>query len=107
MTLVFQPLNQRIIKNIKHFYRRLLSENILTKNFTALKINLVAVQASRMCKQTWDLISRETIKNCLKKNKNKTDFVIKKAHSDSADETMIEDVSLVDGWEDVMTDRSS
>lgn len=67
MTSVVQPMDQGIIKNLKHFYRNLLVENILSGDGNALKIKLDILQASRMCKKAWDKVKPETIKNGFKK----------------------------------------
>lgn len=97
MTSVIQPMDQGIIKNLKHFYRRLLVENILTGDYDALKIKLDILQASRMCKQAWDQVTPETVKNCFKK----AGFV-KKEDDEGSIETAAETIPSVDGWDDVI-----
>lgn len=99
MTSVIQPMDQGIIKNFKHFYRRLLVENILTEDCDALKIKLDILQASRMCKKAWDQVTPETIKNCFKK----AGFIKKEDDTENAIDIVAEAVPSVDGWEDVIT----
>lgn len=99
MTSVVQPMDQGIIKNLKHFYRTLLVENILSGDGNALKIKLDILQASRMSKQAWDRVKPETIKNCFKK----AGFV--KTEDESVEATEAEAIpTAVDGWEDVAAD---
>lgn len=98
MTSVVQPMDQGIIKNLKHFYRSLLVENILSGDGNALKIKLDILQASRMCKQAWDKVKQETIKNGFKK----AGFV--KTDEESVEVTEAETIPPVDGWEDVVSD---
>ncbi|XP_063230823.1 tigger transposable element-derived protein 4-like [Bacillus rossius redtenbacheri] len=99
MTSVVQPMDQGIIKNLKHFYRTLLVENILAGDGNALKIKLDILQASRMCKQAWDRVKPETIKNCFKK----AGFV--KTEDETVEATEAEAIpAAVDGWENVGAD---
>ncbi|XP_046400914.1 tigger transposable element-derived protein 4-like [Ischnura elegans] len=95
MTSVVQPMDQGIIKNLKHFYRGLLVENILSGEGNSLKIKLDILEASRMCKQAWDKVKPETIKNCFKK----AGFV--KTDEESAERTELDEILPIDGWEDV------
>lgn len=100
MTSVVQPMDQGIIKNLKHFYRGLLVENILSGEGNALKIKLDILEASRMCKQAWDKVKPETIKNCFKK----AGFV--KTDEESAEETVTDETLPIDGWEDVAPNQT-
>ncbi|GBN88284.1 hypothetical protein AVEN_257935-1 [Araneus ventricosus] len=65
MTSVIQPMDQGIIKSLKHFYRRLLVESIPISDFSNKKLNIL--HASRMCKQAWDKVSERTIMKCFHK----------------------------------------
>ncbi|UYV83116.1 K02A2.6-like [Cordylochernes scorpioides] len=97
MTSVIQPMDKGVIKNLKHFYRRFLVENILTGDSEALKIKLDVLQASRLCKKAWDQVTSETIKHCFKK----AGFVKKEEDEENADDIIAE--TIVDGWEDVIS----
>lgn len=99
MTSVVQPMDQGIIKNLKHFYRRLLVQDILTTDDNALKIKLDVLQASRMCKKAWDQVQPETIKNCFRK----AGFVKIENDEEISIETEEETVPPVDGWDDIIT----
>lgn len=101
MTSVIQPMDQGIIKNLKHYYRRSLVENILTEDCDALKIKLDILQASRMCKKAWDSVTPETIKHCFKK----AGFV--KIGDDSINANTITETEAlvsVNDWNDVNSD---
>ncbi|UYV84636.1 hypothetical protein LAZ67_X002928 [Cordylochernes scorpioides] len=99
MTSVIQPMDKGVIKNLKHFYRRFLVENILTGDSEALKIKLDVLQASRLCKKAWDQVTSETIKHCFKK----AGFVKKEEDEENADDIIAETMPSVDGWEDVIS----
>ncbi|UYV77921.1 Transposase [Cordylochernes scorpioides] len=99
MTSVIQPMDKGVIKNLKHFYRRFLVENILTGDSEALKIKLGVLQASRLCKKAWDQLTSETIKHCFKK----AGFVKKEEDEENADDIIAETMPSVDGWEDVIS----
>lgn len=99
MTSVIQPMDQGIIKNLKHFYRRLLVQNILIGDDNALKIKLDLLQASRMCKQAWDQVTPETIQNCFKK----AGFIKNESEKESFIETAAETVPSIEDWNDVIT----
>ncbi|UYV78487.1 K02A2.6-like [Cordylochernes scorpioides] len=99
MTSVIQPMDKGVIKNLKHFYRRFLVENILTGDSEALKIKLDVLQASRLCKKAWDQVTSETIKHCFKK----AGFVKKEEDEENADDIIAEMMPSVDGWEDVIS----
>ncbi|UYV84866.1 hypothetical protein LAZ67_X003775 [Cordylochernes scorpioides] len=94
-----QPMDKGVIKNLKHFYRRFLVENILTGDSEALKIKLDVLQASRLCKKAWDQVTSETIKHCFKK----AGFVKKEEDEENADVIIAETMPSVDGWEDVIS----
>ncbi|UYV71020.1 hypothetical protein LAZ67_8001447 [Cordylochernes scorpioides] len=96
---VFNPMDKGVIKNLKHFYRRFLVENILTGYSEALKIKLDVLQASRLCKKAWDQVTSETIKHCFKK----AGFVKKEEDEENADDIIAETMPSVDGWEDVIS----
>ncbi|UYV67408.1 hypothetical protein LAZ67_5000482 [Cordylochernes scorpioides] len=99
MTSVIQPMDKGVIKNLKHFYRRFLVENILTGDSEALKIKIGVLQASRLCKKAWDQLTSETIKHCFKK----AGFVKKEEDEENADDIIAETMPSVDGWEDVIS----
>ncbi|UYV75425.1 hypothetical protein LAZ67_13000218 [Cordylochernes scorpioides] len=99
MTSVIQPMDKGVIKNLKHFYRRFLVENILTGDSEALKIKLDVLQASRLCKKALDQVMSETIKHGFKK----AGFVKKEEEEENADDIIAETMSSVDGWEDVIS----
>ncbi|UYV62923.1 hypothetical protein LAZ67_2002512 [Cordylochernes scorpioides] len=99
MTSVIQPMDKGVIKNLKHFYRRFLVENILTGDSEAFKIKLDVLQASRLCKKAWDQVTSETIKHCFKK----AGFVKKEEDEENADDIIAETMPSVDGWEDVIS----
>ncbi|UYV80385.1 hypothetical protein LAZ67_19000038 [Cordylochernes scorpioides] len=94
-----KPMDKGVIKNLKHFYRRFLVENILTGDSEALKIKLDVLQASRLCKKAWDQVTSETIKHCFKK----AGFVKKEEDEENADDIIAETMPSVDGWEDVIS----
>ncbi|UYV72296.1 hypothetical protein LAZ67_9002504 [Cordylochernes scorpioides] len=94
-----EPMDKGVIKNLKHFYRRFLVENILTGDSEALKIKLDVLQGSRLCKKAWDQVTSETIKHCFKK----AGFVKKEEDEENADDIIAETMPSVDGWEDVIS----
>ncbi|GBN02322.1 hypothetical protein AVEN_228677-1 [Araneus ventricosus] len=102
MTSVIQPMDQGIIKDLKHFYRRLLVENILIGDFDNKKFSIL--HASRMCKQAWDKVSERTIMKCL----HKAGFVKKETEGVKVVENFdeIDPELAVDNWEDVNSDPS-
>lgn len=65
MTSVVQPMDQGIIKNLKHFYRCLLVRNLLTDSFKNSQINVL--DAARMCHNAWSQVTETTIANCFRK----------------------------------------
>lgn len=69
MTSEVQPMDQGVIKNFKHFYRRLLVQNLLNGDFVDKnnKITINILQAARMCSSAWDQVTPITIANCFKK----------------------------------------
>lgn len=64
MTSVVQPMDQGVIKNLKHFYRCLVVRHLLTE-FSQSKITVL--DASRMCLSAWSKVSEKTIANCFRK----------------------------------------
>lgn len=65
MTSVVQPMDQGVIKNLKHFYRCLVVQHLLTESSQKLPITLL--DASRMCLNAWSKVSQKTIANCFRK----------------------------------------
>lgn len=65
MTSVVQPMDQGVIKNLKHFYRCLVVQHLLTESSQKLPITLL--DASRMCLNAWSKVSQKTITNCFRK----------------------------------------
>nr|XP_042910876.1 tigger transposable element-derived protein 4-like [Parasteatoda tepidariorum] len=65
MTSVVQPMDHGIIKNLKHFYRCLVVQHLLTESSQKLPITLL--DASRMCLNAWSKVSKKTIANCFRK----------------------------------------
>lgn len=98
MTSVVQPMDQGVIKNFKHFYRRLVVQNILSGMYTDKngKINIDLLQAARMCNSAWNQVSETTIANCFRK----AGFYHKEDDEqvEAAEETV---PNVVDNWEDV------
>ena len=66
MTSVVQPTEEAIIKNFKHFYRRLLVQNLLSGSFfdTCGTIKISVLEAARMCHSAWAQVTGKTIANC-------------------------------------------
>uniref|UniRef100_A0A1B6C052 DDE-1 domain-containing protein n=1 Tax=Clastoptera arizonana TaxID=38151 RepID=A0A1B6C052_9HEMI len=95
MTSVVQPMDQGVIKNLKHFYRRHLVQTLLTDSLeknTFSKIDIL--QAARMCHSAWGQVSQTTIANCFKK----AGFA--KNSDQNPSEVLEEDApSTPDGWE--------
>lgn len=86
MTSVLQPMDQGVIKNFKHFYRRLVVQKILAEenmdNDGKIKIDIL--QASRMCNSAWDQVKESTIANCFRKG----GFVHKEEVMEVSEETV-------------------
>ncbi|GBL90101.1 hypothetical protein AVEN_135457-1 [Araneus ventricosus] len=95
-------MDQGIIKNLKHFYRRQLVESILIEDFDNKKLNIH--YASRMCEEAWDKVSERTIMKCFLK----AGFVKKETEGVNVVENFDEfDPELsVDNWEDINYDLS-
>ena len=93
MTSVVQPMDQGIIKNLKHFYRCLLVQHILTESSQKLPITLL--DASRMCLNAWSKVSQKTIANCFRK----AGFIRSAVSSELFDE---ENLPPPVAWEDSM-----
>lgn len=67
MTSIVQPMDQGIIKNLKHYYRQKIVLKILSaiESNVAFKIDLLI--ASRMLKEAWTSVKSETIRICFAK----------------------------------------
>lgn len=65
MTSVVQPMDQGIIKNLKHLYRRLLVKNVLVGDFGIKNPNIL--DASRMYKQDGTKVLREPLRTVFKR----------------------------------------
>ncbi|CAD7088329.1 unnamed protein product [Hermetia illucens] len=94
MTSVIQSMDQGIIKNFKHYYRRLLVENILTGAYMDKnnKITIDILQASRICNSSaWDMVTQKTIANCFKVS-----------GEDLEDLQLIEMCNAVEDWADMV-----
>lgn len=100
MTSVVQPMDQGVIKNFKHFYRRLVVQNILSGAYLdeheKIKINIL--QAARMCNSAWDQVTQKTIANCFRKG----GFC--HIEGEEENEAAREVVPTVDNWEEVRHD---
>ena len=94
MTSVFQPIDQGIIKNFKHCYRRLLVQNLMSGSFfdTNGKIKISVLEAARMCHNAWAQVTGKTIVNCFYKACFKKEAVKDKG-------IVEEDVPVPDNWE--------
>lgn len=66
MTSVVQPMDQSTIKNLKHFYRYLVVQHLLTESFQKLHITFLNV--SRMCLNARSKVRQKTIANCFWKS---------------------------------------
>lgn len=89
MTSVLQPMDQGVIKNFKHFYRRIVVQKILAEENMDKngKVKIDILQASRMCKSAWDKVKESTIANCFRKG----GFIPKKEVVVVNEETIRED----------------
>ena len=69
MTSVVQSIDQGIIKDFKHFHRRLLVQNLLSGSFfdTNGKIKIILLEAAHMCHSAWAQFTGKTIANCFYK----------------------------------------
>lgn len=87
MTSVIQPMDQGVIKNLKHFYRRLLVQNIMSGSFTDKngknKINVL--DAMRMSHSAWAQVTATTVANCF----CKAGFVRDLDHNKEAEEDRV------------------
>lgn len=63
MTSVVQPMDQGVIKNFKHFYRRLLVEKFLDNEKPVINV----LEAARLSSAAWDQVTCRTIENCFRK----------------------------------------
>lgn len=100
MTSVVQPMDQGIIQNLKHYYRRQIVLKILdgieTKSQT--KINLL--DAGRLLSKAWTQVTPKTISNCFLK----AGFSQKENNSEIEDETL--EIVNLERWEEVTSDVS-
>lgn len=100
MTSVIQPMDQGVIKNLKHFYRRLLVQNILSDGFSTDKNgkNRISVlDAMRMSHSAWTQVTAKTIANCFRK----AGFVKDLDQNEEADEDQVETSESETNWEAV------
>lgn len=67
MTSIVQPMDQGIIKNLKHFYRKQIVLKMLSDIETNTLTKIDVLIASRMLKFAWEQVGRETIINCFAK----------------------------------------
>lgn len=100
MTSVVQPMDQGIIKNFKHFYRRLVVQNILTGTYIDKndKIKIDILQAARMCNSAWSQVTQTTIANCFRKGG------FTHNNGEEQNEVSAETLPAVGNWEDVLHD---
>lgn len=67
MTSVIQPMDQGIIKNLKHFYRKQIVMNLLASINRNTNFKVDYLVASRFLKNAWQKVEPETISNCFGK----------------------------------------
>lgn len=88
MTSVLQPMDQGVIKNFKHYYRRLVVQKFLAgENIdTNGKVKIDLLQAARLCNNAWDQVKGSTIANCFRK----AGFVHETDEEDRSEETVMD-----------------
>ena len=76
VTSLIQPLDQGIIQNMKHFFRKMLLSHVLSsldlcgdENLLSVIKSVTVLDAMQMIRCAWDSVSGETIRNCFVKAK--------------------------------------
>lgn len=103
MTSVVQPMDQGIIQNLKHLYRRQVVLKILDNATEKTNINLL--DAGRMLNKAWNQVTQQTIRNCFRK----AGFNNEKTNVEVATEELNLDIGLsvvTERWREVATDVS-
>ena len=74
VTSLIQPLDQGIIQNMKHFFRKMLLSHVLSsldlcgdENLLSVVKSVTVLDAMQMIRCAWESVSGETIRNCLSK----------------------------------------
>ena len=62
-----QPMDTGIIKNVKHYYRKMLARRRLVAFEAHAKFNFDLLKCCELLRCAWDMVSRGTIINCFKK----------------------------------------
>lgn len=97
MTSESQPMDQGIIKNLKHFYRTAIVEKMLDEIEAGVKTTINVLQANRMLLQAWTRVKKETIANCFRK----AEFCIQE--QDVFDDLVTDDELEPVGWSQIAT----
>ncbi|KAJ4430271.1 hypothetical protein ANN_22483 [Periplaneta americana] len=95
MTSVVQPMNQGVIRNLKHFYRGLVVQKILSGIDTEEMVKIDLLDACRMIQNAWQKVTCDTVANCFRK----AGFVHQRDESQPQQDS--EDITPVEYWEDV------
>ena len=104
MTSVVQPMDQGVIKNLKHFYRRQVVMKILG---VPNKKSINVLDAAHMIHNAWNKVKPSTIAHCFRVAgfKIRNDEANEVANSTNTDWNHPEE-NTPDGWEDLNVDVS-
>lgn len=64
MTSVVQPMDQGVIRNLKHFYWGLVVQKILSGIDTEEMVKIDLLDACRMIQNAWQKVTCDTVANC-------------------------------------------
>lgn len=67
MTSVVQPMDQGVIRNLKHFYWGLVVQKILSGIDTEEMVKIDLLDACRMIQNAWQKVTCDTVANCFRK----------------------------------------
>lgn len=96
MTSVVQPMDQGVIRNLKHFYWGLVVQKILSGIDTEEMVKIDLLDACRMIQNAWQKVTCDTVANCFRK----AGFVHQRDESQPQQDS--EDITpSVEYWEDV------
>ncbi|KAJ4447383.1 hypothetical protein ANN_09389 [Periplaneta americana] len=100
MTSVVQPMDQGVIHNLKHMYRRQVVLQIINDDIRKRKIDLL--DASRMLHKAWKQVTAQTIANCFRK----AGFNNREVNTGTEIATEEPDEPISEQWQEIVPDVS-